>query len=363
MDKLDLPPEEVEALAKELADLLGENLRAPFKQIKRIIQYCGMDFARNLYQETLEIEAKGGLYLVKQERRRTVGGVFFHLTRERVSAELRDVIFPRFKSYQKTNNKARLGPPLLMWSERIALIESLKAHQGEIKSMKVTLSGRPGSVEKRSEMVVTTMSYVTKAENLPRELPRPPETPTLYTIYMSSKQWASVEESMADPADNLLIDGICAFDPETNGMAVFVASARSELTIAKAKEAAVAAKPPKQVKEAKPAPDKAAPKVKSPAPPQAQSQPQAQGKEVRKSRIADIQPEPLIPAPAPLNPNLPPDVARKLNDLNASATLFRQKVNTLLAKPPGQQFGLEMTQKLLKNVEDDIAALQKKHNV
>ena len=76
-----------------------------------------------------------------------------------------------------------------------------------------------------------------------------------------------------------------------------------------------------------------------------------------------MQPEQVVAAVAPLNPNLPPDVARKLNELRSSASLFRQKVATIQGKPVGQQFGLEMTQKLLKNVEDEIAALEKKHNI
>jgi hypothetical protein len=366
MDKLQIPREEVEALVKELAGLLGETTTGPIKQIKRIIQYCGTDFARNLYKETEEIEAQGGMMVAKLERRRTKGGVFFHLTRQKISDELHSVIFPQYKNNKRGNNKRPpLGIPLFKWKKRIAIIESLKADQGEIKSMKVTLSGRPGSIEKRPEVIITTMSYTVTVQNLPREIPRPPETPTLYTVYMSPKQWESIEESMADPADTLLIDGVCAFDPQTSSMAVFATTARSELSEAKAKAktaaAAAAAKPPKPAKEAKPAKstsDKAAVKAKSPA----QSQPQGQSKDAKKSRFVDTQPETIAVNDVPLNPNLPPDAARKLNELNASATLFRQKVDNLLAKPPGQQFGLEMTQKLLKNVEDEIAALKKKHN-
>ena len=359
MDKLDIPQEEVDALVKELAGLLGETEKGPIKQIKRIIRYCGLDFARTMYQETADIEAKGGLFLVKQERRRTPGGVFFYLIREKVSEELRDAIFPPFKSYQKANKRPAVGIPLFKWKDRIALIESLKVDQGEIKSMKVILSGRPGSIEKRSEVVVTTMSYIATVPNLPRGIPTPPETPTLYTIYMAPKQWEKIEGSMADPADILMIDGVCAFDPDTNGMAVFATTVRSELSEIKAKEAAAAEKPPKPVKAAKPESDKTDGKAKVAAPAQS---PQGQGKAVKKSRIADMQPEPVVVAAAPFDPNLPPDVARKLNELRSSASLFRQKVATIQGKPPGQQFGLEMTQKLLKNVEDEIAALEKKHN-
>jgi len=366
MDKLDIPQEEVDALVKELAVLLSETKRAPIKQIKKIIQYCGTDFARQVYKDTLQVEANGGMRLVKEERRRTIGGVFFFLAREKLSEEQRQVIFPPFKNYQKANSRTPLGIPLLNWKERIAIVETLKNDQGEMKSMKVTLSGRPGSIEKRGEVVVTTMTDIPLPQNIPRIIPRPPNASTLYTVYIWTKQWEKIEESMADPADIMLLDGVCAFDPETNSLAIFAANVYSELLNAKAKEAAAAAKPvkqpkqpkqPKEAKEAKPTSDKA-PKAKAPAP----AQPQVQGKEIKKSRYDDVQSEPVAAA-VPLNPNLPPDVARKLNELNASAALFRQKVNNLLSKPPGQQFGLEMTQKLLKNVEDEISALKQKHNV
>jgi hypothetical protein len=84
----------------------------------------------------------------------------------------------------------------------------------------------------------------------------------------------------------------------------------------------------------------------------------------KKSRIAEALA--ALPAqsvaPAVQTPSgFPPDAAQKLNELYASASLYRQKMATLQAKPAGQQFGLEMTQKLLKNVEDEIAALEKKY--
>lgn len=366
MEKLGLPQEEVEALVKELADSLNETTRAPIKQIRKIIDYFGPDFARQVYKETLEVEANGGLMLPNGERRRTIGGVFFFLSREKMTDEQRPIIFPPFKQYKGSRSElAPIGVPLLNWSERIALIDNLKNQQGEVKSMKVTLSGRPGSVEKQGDIVVTTLSDTASVSNLPRPLPRPPETPTLYTVYMVAKQWEKVEASMADPADNLIVDGVCAFDPETQSMAVFATGVRSELLdikpVEKRRAEAAAAKQAKQqAKTAKAEAEKVEnkpPKAKSAPPAQAQGQ----NKNAPKPRVSSFQAEPEQVSAAPLNPKFPPDVARKLNELHASASLFRQKVANLQSKPPGQQFGLEMTQKLLKNVEDEIASLEKKH--
>lgn len=358
------PSAEILEFAKELAELLGETELVPKKQIRRVVQTCGIEFSRELYKATAEIEDQGGLMLPDNSRRRTRGGVFFHLVRTKVDAEQRQIIFPAYKNSKTGNLKKFLGVPLLTWDERIVLIQSLRTEQGEIKSMKVTLSGRPGRIEKRPEVVVTTMSYVASVPNLPRGIPTPPTTPTLYAVYMSPKQWERIEESMADPADNLMIDGVCAFDPDTNGMAVFALTVRSELMDAKIrvekKSLTAADKAEKTVppKSASGATDGSTPVAKAAAP----TSPQPQAKSGKKSRIADIQSEPVVTTAAPLNPNLPPEVARKLNELYASASLFRQKISNLQGKPAGQQFGLEMTQKLLKNVEDEIAALEKKHN-
>ncbi len=359
MSKNRKPSAEIQEVTRELADLLGETEPVPIRQISRVVQVCGIDFARELYKATAEIEDQGGLMLTDNSRRRTKGGVFFYLVRTKVDDKQRQTIFPTYKNF-KAANQAPLGVPLLTWDERIAIIQSLQNEQGEIKSMKVVLTGRPGRIEKRPEVVVTTMSYVASVPNLPRGIPTPPSTPTLYAVYMSPKQWEKVEESIADPADNLLIDGVCAFDPDTNGMAVFATTVRSELLDARAKEEKKLA--PALAKPAKATPPKATDGTTVGAAPAAKPAPaQPQAKSGKKSRIADIQPEPVVAA-VPLNPNLPPDVARKLTELYASASLFRQKVTTIQGKPAGQQFGLEMTQKLLKNVEDEIAALEKKYN-
>jgi hypothetical protein len=347
MSKDQKPSAEILEYSNELAALLHETEPAPKNQIIRIVETCGIEFSRELYKATAEIEDQGGLMLPDNSRRRTRGGVFFYLVRTKVDAAQRQIIFPTLKGSKASNQIKPVSVPLVSWDERIPLIQSLQSEQGEIKSMKVILSGRPGRIEKRPEVVVTTMSDVASAPNLPRGIPIPSTTPTLYAVYMTPKQWEYVETSMADPSDNLMIDGVCAFDPDTNGMAVFALSVRSELMEAKARA------------EKKPNPPAAkAPKAAVPAKATAPASPQPQGKSGKKPQSVETKSSPAVT----LNPKLPPDAARKLNELHASASLFRQKITNLQGKPAGQQFGLEMTQKLLKNVEDEIAALEKKYN-
>lgn len=348
MSKDQKPSAEVLEYVEELAILLQETEPAPKKQIRRVVEICGIEFSREIYRATADIEDQGGLMLPDNSRRRTRGGVFFYLVRTKVDATQRQIIFPTFKGSKAGNQVKPVSVPLVSWDERIPLIQSLQSEQGEIKSMKVILSGRPGRIEKRPEVVVTTMSDVALAPNLPRGIPIPSTTPTLYAVYMTLKQWEHVEASMTDPSDNLMIDGVCAFDPDTNGMAVFALTVRSELMEAKARAEKKPNPPAEKAAKA------AAPAVKPAAP----ASPQPQGKSGKKPQIADTKTAPA----ATLNPKLPPEVARKLSELHASASLFRQKIANLQGKPAGQQFGLEMTQKLLKNVEDEIAALEKKYN-
>lgn len=337
MEKSQQSQKEIKKAANELAKLLGETAVIPKEQIFKLIEMYGIEWVRTCYDEALVVESQGGLMLTDNSRRRTLGGVFFYLARKKMDPErLRD-IFPGPFWVSKANQKSP-SVPLLMWTDRIAIIDKLRTSQGEVASMKITLSGRPGQVEVRPEIVVTTMSYVAQMPNQPHGMPSPPETPTLYTIYMTPKQWNWVEKAIADPDDKLLIDGVCAFDPDVNGMAVFVSAVTTEHLIELQRQTHKTARVEKQ----KPAQEaKQASKAAQP-PKQGRSAPAAAPPSVRTN----------TPAAAPRS--------GKLDELYASASVFRQKIADITAKPPGQQFGLEMTRKLLKNIEDEIAALEKK---
>src|SRR5436853_6328354 len=100
MRKNPKPSAEVKQYIKELAELLGETELVPIKQISRVINICGVDFAREIYNATVEIEDKGGMMLPDNSRRRTKGGVFFYLVRTRAEEKQREIIFPHFKNYQ-----------------------------------------------------------------------------------------------------------------------------------------------------------------------------------------------------------------------------------------------------------------------
>ncbi len=76
-----------------IARQLGETQPGPIQQIRRIVLRLGPDPAMSLLQETQQIEAQGGMLLPDGSRRRTPGGVFFHLVKDRISAKDRAAIF------------------------------------------------------------------------------------------------------------------------------------------------------------------------------------------------------------------------------------------------------------------------------
>lgn len=348
MEAQPISPAEIENVTRELAELLAEAEEKPVQQIWHIVELCGADFARELYKAALETEEQGGLMLPDNSRRRTLGGVYFYLARQRVNDEQHKVIFP---GYNRRNTDAPPPAPRLPnlnWDERVGIIEQLTPESGGINSVKVTLIGRPGKIEARHEVIVTTMSDVIKVPTLPKGVPPPPTTPTLYTVYIAAKQWRKVEEAMANPEDSLIVEGVAVYDPEIKGMAVFASNAQSKLMEIKRRE--------EQKSATNATNPEATPKAKPAAPPALEKPPRS-----TRSRIADSLPPapaaPTVSAPA----GMPAEAAQKLSGLYASASLFRQKIANLKSKPEGQQGGLEMTQKLLKNVEDEIVALEKKY--
>lgn len=211
---------EAHKVARELAALLGENHHGVIGQIRRIVQLCGIDFSREMYAATLAIEANGGLMLPDNSRRRTLGGVFLYLVRSKLDADQRQQVF---------SGRAKAHIPLLSWTKRIAIIQSLQTGQGKIDSLTISLCGRPERIEKRAEVVIITMSDEPSIDNLPREIPKPPSTPTLVVVYVALEQWRAVEAAMINSSDRLLVEGMCAFDLEIKSVVVFATSVQIEV--------------------------------------------------------------------------------------------------------------------------------------
>lgn len=338
--------DEMQLLAQQIADTLGEIDNKPRAQITAIVEQCGIEFAQSLFQEAQTIQTQGGMMLADQSRQRTPGGIFFYLARRKLPPEMVKVIFPSYGDRQKQTKK-KAKPPNVQtlgtafnWDERLSIIQPLLEQQGVLNIVKVTLMGRPGLIDSsHKDLIITTMNYTLKPSSLPKGVPTPPDKPTLYTVYISAKQWKKVEESIANPEDMLIVEGSCAFDEQIGGMAVYATNVSSKQLESRKRQSQ------KEVGDT----GTGAKSEHSPAPLPPRPKREFDGS---------------VPAPvpvAPTIPNVPTEIAQKLTELYASASLFRQKIATIQSKPAGQQFGLEMTQKLLKNVEDEIAAIEKKY--
>jgi hypothetical protein len=208
--------------AQAVAAQLGEITPESRDQILRLLKLMGEEVVDACLAEALAIQAGGGEMLPNASRPRTLGGIFFRLTRARHD-EAAGEAGPR-----AAQSGPAPAPPTrrqrMPWEARIELLPELQGTKGRTMNVKIVLSGRPGKVERREGTVVLMMA-AGEAPPLPRGVPLPPAQPAAFVCYVDSQQWAEVELALADPADALVLDGYCAGDPETGTVAVYVQNA------------------------------------------------------------------------------------------------------------------------------------------
>src|ERR687886_2448355 len=175
-------PTDTRELVRTIAQQLGETQPGPINQIRRVVQRLGPEAALAFLQETQQIEAQGGMHLADGSRRRTPGGVCFTLVKDRVSAKDRGAIF--VSAAKRRPHSAPPAPqPAPAPSPRIAIGE-IPNTTGEIRTVKITLIGRPGPTVAKNGYILTSMQ-TTKTPSLPKGLPAPPTSPTSYTVYIA----------------------------------------------------------------------------------------------------------------------------------------------------------------------------------
>ena len=80
---------------ESMAEELEETDKKPLRMLEAIINLCGVGFAEAILEETNLLEKQDGIMTTDKERRRTKGGVFFYLSRFRMSPELRRIVYNR----------------------------------------------------------------------------------------------------------------------------------------------------------------------------------------------------------------------------------------------------------------------------
>ena len=217
-----------------IAQTLGETGQAVRQQIQRIVWALGPTAAQSMLEQTLQIEQNGGMMLRNGSRRRTPGGVFFHLVYTTgqpqegrtlgmpVSKKPKEEQTHQASKQQVKQPIPKPAPqeiPLFRWEDRIAAIKEAESEKGQV-TVKITVIGRPGKIVDRGSCIITVMES-TKVPMLPKGLPTPTNVPTKYAVYIASKQWKKVEEAIKDPEDMLIIEGFPKTDPEVSAIAVF----------------------------------------------------------------------------------------------------------------------------------------------
>ncbi len=113
------------ALVRELADRLGETAAGPRHQLGRVVAVLGEARARALLAEALALEEQGGLLLPDGSRRRTPGGVFFHLVRTGVAPDERKAIFVQGRGPRQAGAAAAPATLAFTWDDYGALAPTL----------------------------------------------------------------------------------------------------------------------------------------------------------------------------------------------------------------------------------------------
>jgi len=198
-------------------DTLAQALQEPKRALLlKVLRTVGQDRCAAILADTLQCEDGGGMLTKDGTRRRTPGGVFFQLVKERVTPQERRRLFPppaaphrKDHPAQQAQGQAQDAAPALTWDEARSLMQTLATESpGEARTMKLTLIGRPGKVETRGQAVVFRMQGKPPGA-LPRGLPPAPAQPSMtWNVMVALRQWNRVKESLtANQEDQLIIEG------------------------------------------------------------------------------------------------------------------------------------------------------------
>jgi hypothetical protein len=305
-----------------IAKRLNETKKGPLGQIQKIIDYCGIEFAEFMVENTMLIEEAGGMKTVDGSRQRTTGGIFFYIVRHALPNSLRLEIFPP-KVWQKRPERKPSPYPEFHWDNRVEeLQDALEKEKGKVDELSIQIKGRPGHVERRDGLCIMTIEEnIGENQTFPRGVPEPPNDMTRYIVYIGEEQWEKHVGNKIDKDDRtqLVVTGACYFDESLESMAVF---ARSVKVQRKKKE------DPK-------------PKQEKPKPKQEQEEQEAEAED-----IPDLS-------------NYPPEVAKKLRPLYGARKLFRKRLADIEAQPKEKQSGLKAAQMMLERTEKQIEMLEK----
>lgn len=219
-----------------IADVLGERRPRPRAQLQAIVAALGDEVAQALLVETHQVEADGGLMLPDGSRRRTPGGVFFHLAHFRLDPEQQVAIYGYQKKQRPTSSDGTPIPPPpppeppATWADRGAWIQAARATTEEATTVKITLIGKLGKTIEKPGFTLATLRHTPRLNALPKGIPRPEPQETGYVVYIGGKQWRKVKEALQNPEDVAIIEGTPMWDAQHQALAVFATTVTTKLT-------------------------------------------------------------------------------------------------------------------------------------
>lgn len=333
-------PKKFKAEVHAVAERLNESETKPMIQIEKIMRICGREFIEVMLENTLTIEAEGGMMTANDERRRTPGGVFFFLIRYALPEDIRDQIFPTPRWAQRVALPPSKFPPIDWENRADELADIFGKETGKVlEEVNINIKGRPGHIEKRADMFVALLeATIPDNQTFPRGLPEVPQEPTRYFLLISEQQWDKhVKNGLEkDETTFLNVDGGCYYDEELEGIAILVRSVKVQKP-----------KPPKPPEE-----EKEPPSLKD-------DEHAARAKAPTKKTAPSFEPPVTIADDLPDTSGMPDAIAKKLRPLYGARKLFRKRLADIEAMPPDRQSGLQAAKVMLERTEKQISELEK----
>jgi hypothetical protein len=180
-------------LTQTIAQALGETTPQALTKIEQVIDALGVERAQALLAETEQVEQEGGQMRADGSGRRTRGGIFFRQARQLIRLERGDAPAPQ------------PGKVAFEWSNRAAVIKEALASPGVALFARLTVVGRPESVQPQDDFFVATLRSETALPSLPRGVPHPENTETVYKVCISAPAWRRAAGALERRADDSLV--------------------------------------------------------------------------------------------------------------------------------------------------------------
>jgi hypothetical protein len=175
--------------------------------LRQVLRTVGQDRCAAILADTLACEARGGMITTDGTRRRTPGGVFFQLVKERATPKERQRLLSRARPQPPkapTPGQPPAPPQEPTWAEVQALVQTLPPGEATVK---LTLIGRPALEAIQTRPTYIALRMQGKAPGpLPKGLPPVPDQhPITWLVVIALRQWNRVKDSLAAHADDTLI--------------------------------------------------------------------------------------------------------------------------------------------------------------